>query len=51
MIKEMLSELEKLSDSKIENQLKSLIQGIEPKTYLPLMKRQKCGMYPLYSKI
>nr|CAG4651076.1 EOG090X083V [Simocephalus serrulatus]SVE94307.1 EOG090X083V [Simocephalus serrulatus] len=42
MLKEMLSELEKLSDVKIENQLKSLVQGIEPKIYLPLMKRQKC---------
>lgn len=43
MLKEMLSELEKLNDVKIENQLKSLVQGIEPKIYLPLMKRQKCG--------
>lgn len=47
MLKEMLGELEKLSDTKIESQLKSVVQGIEPKTYLPLLKRQKCGMASL----
>ena len=44
MIKEMLNSLESLVDDKIESQLKSLVYGIEPKTYLPLMERQKCGI-------
>nr|SVE70493.1 EOG090X083V [Daphnia similis]SVE71748.1 EOG090X083V [Daphnia similis]SVE72376.1 EOG090X083V [Daphnia similis] len=42
MLREMLDGLEKLAGIKIENQLKGLVHGIEPKTYLPLMKRQKC---------
>ncbi len=44
MLKEMLNNLEKLSDAKVDSQLKGLVYGIEPKAYLPLMKRQKCGM-------
>nr|SVE85564.1 EOG090X083V [Daphnia pulicaria] len=43
MIKEMLNSLEGLVDDKIESQLKGLVYGVEPKTYLPLMERQKCG--------
>nr|SVE75194.1 EOG090X083V [Daphnia dolichocephala] len=42
MLREMLDSLEKLAGIKVENQLKGLVHGIEPKTYLPLMKRQKC---------
>nr|SVE76454.1 EOG090X083V [Daphnia longispina] len=43
MLKEMLNSLEKLAGgNKIENQLKGLVYGIESKTYLPLMERQKC---------
>nr|SVE77673.1 EOG090X083V [Daphnia lumholtzi] len=42
MLREMLQSLEKLVGIKVEHQLKGLVQGIEPKTYLPLMKRQKC---------
>lgn len=45
MLKEMLNSLEKLAGgNKIENQLKGLVYGIESKTYLPLMERQKCGI-------
>jgi hypothetical protein len=44
MLKEMLNELEKLFDGKIENQAKSLFEGVERKTYMPLLKRPKCGM-------
>lgn len=43
MLKEMLTDLESLSNIQLENQVKSLVHAIEPKTYLPLMKRQKCG--------
>ena len=43
MLKEMLNDLERLAGIQIESQLKSLVYGIEPKIYLPLMKRQKCG--------
>nr|CAH0104037.1 unnamed protein product [Daphnia galeata] len=43
MLKEMLNSLEKLAGgNRIENQLKGLVYGIESKTYLPLMERQKC---------
>nr|CAG4637109.1 EOG090X083V [Ceriodaphnia reticulata]SVE73005.1 EOG090X083V [Ceriodaphnia reticulata] len=42
MLKEMLNNVEKLLDTKVESQLKGLVYGIEPKIYLPLMKRQKC---------
>lgn len=44
MLREMLSELEKLANTSVDGQIKSLVYGIEPKTYVPLMKRQKCGM-------
>lgn len=44
MLKEMLNELESLIDYKIENQAKSLFEGVERKTYVPLMKRPKCGV-------
>lgn len=44
MLREILTELEKLSNCRIESQIKSLVNGIEPKTYIPLLKRQKCGM-------
>jgi hypothetical protein len=44
MLKEMLNSLEELDDSnKIESHLKGLVYGVEPKTYLPLLERQKCG--------
>ena len=43
MLKEMLNELEKVFDGKIENQAKSLFEGVERKTYVPLMKRPQCG--------
>nr|CAG4649432.1 EOG090X083V [Scapholeberis mucronata]SVE93687.1 EOG090X083V [Scapholeberis mucronata] len=42
MLREILTELEKLSNCRIESQIKSLVNGIEPKTYVPLLKRQKC---------
>lgn len=44
MLREMLDSLENLAGTKVENHLKGLVHGIEPKTYLSLMKRQKCGM-------
>nr|SVE73625.1 EOG090X083V [Daphnia atkinsoni] len=47
MLREMLDSLENLAGTKVENHLKGLVHGIEPKTYLPLMKRQKCGMLNL----
>ena len=50
MLKDMLDDLERLANVKVENQLKSLLPGIEPRTYLPLMKRQKCGKF-IYLKI
>ena len=44
MLREMLNYVEQLPiESKVENQVKSLLPGVENKTYIPLMKRQTCG--------
>lgn len=45
MLKEMLSEVEKLTKNKVSNQSKDLIQGVMPKNYIPLLKRQQCGQF------
>nr|CAG4641791.1 EOG090X083V [Eurycercus lamellatus] len=42
MLKEMLNYLEGLVEFKVENQAKSLVLGVESKTYVPLMKRPTC---------
>lgn len=43
MVREMLQDVEGKAGFSLDNQVKSLIQGKETKSYIPLMKRQKCG--------
>jgi len=43
MLREMLGQLEELTDTKVTNQSKSLVLGVEAKKYLPLLKRLKCS--------
>jgi len=45
MLKDMLSRLEGFADTKVTNQCKSLVLGVEAKSYLPLLKRLKCSKY------
>ena len=45
MLREMLGQLEELTDTKVTNQSKSLVLGVEAKKYLPLLKRLKCSKY------
>lgn len=43
MIREMLQEVETKAGFSLDSQVKSLLQGKETKSYIPLLKRQKCG--------
>lgn len=48
MIKSMLDDLlsiEKDKNSSDCSMINKLVQGSKSKKYVPLMKRQKCGMY------
>lgn len=46
MLKDMLGQLEGQLDTKVTNQCKSLVLGVEARTYMPLLKRLKCSKSP-----